>query len=236
MRVAIVIPAHNEAASLPAVIADVRAQIPEADVVVVDDGSTDGTETVLRALGVDWLRFPFCLGIGTAMRAGMRRALDRGCEAIVRLDADGQHKAGDVAAVLAPLRAGRADVVQGSRYLNGGGKNTPFFRRLLQRMLSVFLRPWSGRPITDPTSGFWAFGPRVAYMLSIVHPTGYPEPELLLLLARNRVRFEEVPIQIFERTAGRSTLTAFRVLVALARVVLAMIVVPLRDTHERADP
>jgi hypothetical protein len=101
-------------------------------------------------------------------------------------------------------------------------------RRAGQQILAPLLSLVTRRQITDPTSGFWAFGPRAISFLSEHHPTGYPEPELLLLLSRNRMRVVEVPIDMRERAGGRSSLTFLRSTVALARVVLAVVVVPLR--------
>ncbi len=101
-------------------------------------------------------------------------------------------------------------------------------RRAGQHVLAPLLSLVIGRRVTDPTSGFWAFGPRAVRLLSEHHPTGYPEPELLLLLNRNRLRVVEVSIEMRERLAGRSSLTIRRAGVALARVVLAVVIVPLR--------
>jgi hypothetical protein len=108
-------------------------------------------------------------------------------------------------------------------------------RRAGQYLLAPLLSLVVGRRVTDPTSGFWAFGPRAVRLLSEHHPTGYPEPELLLLLSRNGLRVVEVPIEMRERSGGRSSLTIRRAGVALARVLLAVVIVPLRARVEVID-
>ena len=115
-RTLCLIPAYNEAANLPIVIGEVRVACPTVDILVVDDGSTDSTADVAERLGVRWLRFPDRMGIGSAMRAGLRYAAVLGCDAAVRIDGDGQHRAADIHRVLEPIVDGRADVVLGSRF------------------------------------------------------------------------------------------------------------------------
>lgn len=229
-RMLALIPAHNEAVNLAAVIEDLRTHQPDLDVLVVDDGSTDGTVALLETLRVRWLRLPERLGIGSAMRAGLCYASRLGYDTVVRVDGDGQHRASDIAGVMAPLRSQQADVVIGSRYvgqapLRGARGSSRFAVRLLAAWLSWL----TGRPVTDPTSGFTAFGPRAVRLLAEYHPTGYPEPELHLIVTRHRLAIVEVPIRIRPRVAGRTSLTPGRLLTAGARVVLALILEPIRQ-------
>ncbi|MGE5833792.1 MAG: glycosyltransferase family 2 protein [Acidobacteriota bacterium] len=233
-RVLGLIPAHNEAATLPGVIAEIRESDPTLDLLVIDDGSTDDTPDVIEELGVRWLRLPERMGVGSAMRAGLRYAARQGYDTAIRLDGDGQHRATDIQRVLAPLRAGRADVVLGSRYTESRA-NTSMTVRLLQHALSLCLRMLTGRVVTDPTSGFCALGPRAVRLLAEHHPTGYPEPELRLFLSRNGLVVEEVPVDARPRQGGRTSLTPFRITAAGARILLAMIIVPLRTGVGRLE-
>lgn len=225
IRAIALIPAYNEASCLPAVIAALRAQQPRLAVVVIDDGSTDGTADLLADLGVAWLRFPQRMGVGTAIRAGVRYARRLGYEAAIRVDGDGQHGADDVARLLAPIVKGEADVVLGSRFASAAARPRP---RLLQRGLGVCLSGLTGTRVSDPTSGFYALGPAAMRVLAEHHPTGYPEPELRLLLSRTSLRVREVAVQAWPRRAGRTSLTPLRLTIAALRVLLAMIIVPLR--------
>ena len=232
MRALALIPAHKEAASLPSVVRELRERRPALDILVVDDASDDETPALLPSLGVRWLRLPVHLGIGGALRAGLRYARRLDAEAVVRVDGDGQHDAREVGRLLAPIERDAADAVQGSRYLDAGDYPTPGLRRLGQRALALAMARLAGQPVTDPTSGFWAFGPRAVSLLGAHHPTGYPEPELRLFLARNGLRVREVPVRMRTRLAGHSSLTVPRAGLAMARIALALLVVPLRAAVE----
>ena len=227
-RALVVVPAHNEAPSLPGVVSDLAAWCPSATVLVIDDGSSDGTWRTADALGAGWLRFEARLGVGAAVAAGFRYAVRHRFERVVRVDGDGQHAARDAAAMLAVLDRGDADVVLGSRYAEARHRDGPLGRRLAQHLLACLLSALTGERVTDPTCGCAAFGARAVDLLADHHPTGYPEPELRLLLRRSGLRVVEHPIESRPRTAGRSTLTTARLWLAAARVALAMVVVPLR--------
>lgn len=226
------IPAHNEASSLPVVVGELRQHHPDLDILVVDDASADTTREVLAELGVRWLSLHQRLGIGGAVRAGLRYARQLGYDTVVRLDADGQHQAAHVDRLLEPIRTGRADAVQGSRYRGDAGYHTTGIPRIGQRVLATSLSALTAQPVTDPTSGFWAFGPRALRLLAEHHPTGYPEPELRLFLSRNGLGVAEAPVEMRPRLAGRTSLTPPRAALAFMRVLLAIVVVPLRAAVE----
>jgi len=226
-RILGLIPAHNEAANLAAVVAELRERRPDLDILVVDDGSTDATPELMDRLDVRWLRFPERLGVGSAMRAGLRYATRLRYDVVVRMDGDGQHRANEIGALLVPIQEGRADVVLGSRY---AGSNVERARiiRIAERVLAACLSALTGRRVTDPTSGFCVMGPRAVRVLAEHHPTGYPEPELRLFLSRNALSVVEVPVRERSRLSGKTSLTPRRVTAAGARVALALIIVPLR--------
>lgn len=232
----VIVPARNEAASLPRVVAEVHDAWPGREILVVDDASDDPTPALLPGLGVRWLRFGQHLGLGGALRAGIRDARRRGHHTVVRLDADGQHPADQIGRLLAPLRAGLADAVHGSRFASGTGPQGRGMRRLGQRLLAGLLSRVTGRTVSDPTSGFWAFGPAAVRVLGEHHPTGYPEPELLLFLRRNGLRVAEAPVTMRNRAAGTTSLTAPRTALAVLRVLLALVVVPLRARVPSSPP
>jgi glycosyltransferase involved in cell wall biosynthesis len=229
VKVLAVIPARNEAESLPAVVRSLRADQPDIDILVVDDESDDATRRLLPGLGVEWLRLSEHLGIGGAIRAGLRYARGAGYDVVVRVDGDGQHPASEIDHMIAPLFEGHADAVIGSRFSGSAGYQTPpGIRRMGQRLVAAWVSAATGVRVTDATSGFWAFGLRAIRFLTDHHPTGYPEPELLLVLAHSGLRVTEVPIHMNKRLAGRTSLTAGRVGIACATTALALLVAPLR--------
>jgi len=249
----VVVPAYNERANLAGVVADLARVISRNNILIVNDGSTDGTENLLPALGVRWLTLSQRLGVGGAVRAGIRYAKKAGYEYVVRVDGDGQHRACDIARMLAPVAAGRADVALGSRFLHraaeqhgtsrvtsaakhgrtrGRRPDSARLRRFSQVLLAACLSTVTRKRFTDPTSGFWLFGPRALRVLSGHHPPGYAEPELLLFLSRNGLCVHEVSIRMRPRLAGRTSLTTTRTVLALARTILAFVVVPFRQLVE----
>jgi glycosyltransferase involved in cell wall biosynthesis len=215
-RVLCVIIAHNEAPNLGLVVADIRAQEPTPDLLVVDDGSTDRTSTLLPRLGVPWVRLPERMGVGCAMRTGLRYARRKGYDIVVRIDGDGQHRADHIATLIQALHRGGADLAIGSRY------QTTRPHRRSQRLLRAILSLATCSPVTDPTSGFCAFGPRATCVLAEHHPNGYPEPELRLFAERNALAVAEVAVRPRARFHGRTSLTPARIVAATARVVLAL--------------
>jgi glycosyltransferase involved in cell wall biosynthesis len=226
-----VVPAFNERENLERVVADLSRVMPPGNILVVDDCSTDGTAEMLPQLGVRWITLSQRLGVGGAVRAGIRYAKRGGYDYVVRVDGDGQHRACDIGRLLAPVVTGRSDAALGSRFLHRRG-DTRGLRRFSQAFLAACLSTVTRRSVTDPTSGFWLFGPRALRLLSGHHPAGYAEPELLLFLSRNGLRVTEVPIRMRPRIAGRTSLTMSRTLLALARTALAFVVVPFRRLVE----
>ena len=220
-RVLIVIPAHDEAASLGATLADVRAQAPGLDMLVVDDGSRDGTAEVARAARVPVVRHVMNLGVGGALQTGFRFAILHGYDIAVQLDADGQHDPVDLDAVLEPVRSGRCDVSIGSRYLLPTGYRAPFTRRLGMRLFSMVTRLATGQPIADTTSGFRAYGRRVMEICQYDLPQDFPDAPLLIALARRGFRLCEVRAHMRERRAGQSLYTLGRSLYYPCKNLLA---------------
>jgi glycosyltransferase involved in cell wall biosynthesis len=227
--VLVLIPAFNEGANLQRVVYEIRRAAPEVDIVVVNDGSTDATHELLPRLAVHWLTLPYRIGVGGAVRAGLRFALRRGYGHVIRIDGDGQHRARDIARLLGPVAIGQADVVVGSRYIGCRGRSA---RSVSKSALSLAMTLLTCRRVTDATSGCWVFGPRAVRLLARSHPTGYPEPELLLLLHRHGLHVDEVPVRARARHSGRTTLTWFRTAAALARTMLAMVMVPMRRIEQ----
>jgi hypothetical protein len=191
-RPAVVIPAFAAAGTLPGVLMRLRAAVPGALAIVVDDGSTDGTAVAAREGGARLVRHGANLGKGRALASGVEAALAEGVAFVVTMDADGQHPPESVPALLTPLRDGRADLVVGSR--RRAGSAMPWPRRLTNRLSTQLVARAAGAAVSDSQSGFRAFTRAVA---SAVRPMGARyewETEFLLLAAEARFRIAAVPV------------------------------------------
>ncbi|HYM13887.1 MAG TPA: glycosyltransferase family 2 protein [Bryobacterales bacterium] len=220
----VIIPAYNEEGSVGEVVRSVRDVLPGTPVVVIDDGSLDGTPQVARQAGAELLRLPHHLGLGGAVQTGYKFAFEHGYECVVRVDSDGQHNAADIPVLLRKLHADGYDMVTGSRFLKPNGYRVQPVRRLGGLLFSLVLYPILGKRITDPTSGFAAVNRRALEVFSRSFPLEYPEIEALVVLQRKALRFCEVPVQMFPRRAGRSTIGSLQAMYYMIRVLLGVLV------------
>lgn len=229
----LLIPVFNEAANIPALSAELRAHFPGAAICWINDGSTDDTEHLLRATGDRWLRFPFNLGIGPAMQAGFRFALENGFEFVIRMDGDGQHPPSECVKLAERMRRGDVDAVIGSRFLGVEGYRTTWRREMGIRALAALLSRVCGCQITDPTSGFQMLNRRAIEFFSRHYPADYPEPEALALLARHGYRFCEAPVSFRPRRAGVSSIGRRGAIFYALKVGLALFVDRFRAPDSR---
>jgi glycosyltransferase involved in cell wall biosynthesis len=205
------IPAWNEEKSLPAVLAELAAGLPAAEILVIDDGSTDGTAAVARELGATVVSFGENRGLRAGIAAGYQEAHDHGYAYCGRVDADGQHPVAELARLLELVRTDRCDVAVGSRFAEGDGYGAERYepspaRRfgigLLQRAMHLRL----GRPFHDPTSGMAAVNREAMLVMARPYVSGAPEVEALLRLKEAGLRVEEVAVHMRERAHGESKL------------------------------
>jgi len=207
--VTVVLPTYNERDNIELCLRRIRAACSDAEVLVVDDGSPDGTADAAAALdaeigGVSVLRRAGKGGLASAYAAGFARALAAGAERVVQMDADLSHAPEALPRLLAPA----ADLVLGSRYVPGGGtENWSLDRRLLSRFGSLYARAWLGMPYRDLTGGFKAWrAPALRGALSRpLDSDGYAfQVEMTLRAWRAGASIVEVPIVFREREAGDS--------------------------------
>ena len=223
-RIAIV-PALNEAATIGRVIQEIRAADPAFEIVVVDDGSDDGTGAVAEAAGARLLILPFNLGIGGAVQTGFRYALTNGFDVAVQIDGDGQHEPNQLRLILGPLLAGEADMVIGSRYAGVGTYRARGVRRLGQRIFASVVSMIVRQPLTDTSSSFRALNRRSLSLFAADYPHGFLETvEATVLAGKYRLRIKEVPVTMRERETGSTSLTIPLSLFYSAKVLLAVFV------------
>jgi glycosyltransferase involved in cell wall biosynthesis len=218
----IVIPAFNEAVRLPGVLEAIRRAGLAGEVVVVDDGSVDGTAARAASVGVQVVSHPFNLGYGAAVQTGYKYALERGAEYVVQMDADGQHDPAEIPRLLEPVRRGECDLAIGSRFLEDTGYRMGRVRSLGRAGLA-WLGRRAGVDVTDPTSGFQAMDRAVLRLYARdFFPHDYPDIDVLVTAVRHGLRVREVSTRMCESVrqstlhGGRRELYyAYRMLLAL---------------------
>jgi glycosyltransferase involved in cell wall biosynthesis len=219
----VIIPAWNEAECLPVVLDELAAELPEADVRVIDDGSTDETAQVARRAGVGLLRFDRNQGLAAAIAAGYAHAATGGYALCARLDADGQHRARELRGLLEAVESGRCDVAIGSRFAPGGDHDryrSPLGRRTATNVVRVLVRGALGRSVADPASGMSVANRSALRLLQEPYAGNAPELEALVRLSRAGLRFEEVPVAMRQRYGGRSKLRGRRLLTVAPTLAL----------------
>jgi glycosyltransferase involved in cell wall biosynthesis len=227
------IPAWNEAENLPAVLDGLRLELPDADVLVVDDGSTDGTAAVAAAGGAHVLSLGVNRGLPVGIAAGYGYALEHGYDFCGRVDADGQHPPAELARLLALVREDRCDVAVGSRFVSGDGyeayrylpsRSRRFGTAVLRRAMGLVLR----RPFGDATSGLYAVNAKALPFLAEEFSSEAPEVEALIRIVDAGLRLEEVPVDMAGRASGESKLRGGKavkvVLTVAGALVLAKVV------------
>jgi len=225
----VILPAYNEGLNIARTVRDIRAQLPQADVLVVNDGSADDTAAAAQAAGARVLELPFNVGIGAAVQAGFQFAATRDYDIVLRNDGDGQHAPENNRVLLDCLEAHAVDVVIGSRFISARGDyGTPRLRRLgsgiLARLLSIIV----SQRVTDPTSGCSAYNRKAIKLLAQFYPHDYPEPEAIVILHRGGLRQMEVPVTMTARLHGQSSITPLRSVYYMIKVILAILINLLR--------
>jgi glycosyltransferase involved in cell wall biosynthesis len=222
------VPAWNEEQNLPGVFDDLRRELPEVDVLVVDDGSTDATAEVAREHGAEVLSFETNRGLPEGIAAGYRWALEHEYAYCGRVDADGQHRAVELARLLELVRSDRCDVAVGSRFVSGEGYRPYRYkpsgaRRLgtavLRRSMSLVLR----RPFGDATSGLYAVNAKALPLLAKPFTTEAPEVEALIRIVDAGLRLEEVPVNMSPRAGGESKLRGSKAVKVVLTVAGALV-------------
>jgi glycosyltransferase involved in cell wall biosynthesis len=218
----VVVPALNEEAAVGDVVRGIRAQLG-ADVLVVDDGSTDRTHLVAAAAGAHVLRHPYNLGVGAALRSGFRFAVDGGYDRMLQIDGDGQHDVDVARSLVAALEVDDLDLVIGSRF--DAGYKVGLVRRTVMRFLSRVVSRHLGVTVRDTTSGFRAFGPKAMSRFAVAYPSTYLSDtvEALLLAGDWGLRVAEHPVRMRARTTGKPSAGPLKSAVLLLRLLLVVV-------------
>ncbi len=226
----VIIPAFNEAEGIAAVIDRVRLVVPDADILVVNDGSRDETARRAEQAGAVVLSHTFNMGYGVTIQTGYKYAYAHGYEYLVQIDGDGQHDPSFIPGLLAPVRSGDVDFAIGSRFLWHDSYRPSFTRRLgilfFRKLVTVII----GRSITDPTSGFQAFNRSVIKFFSTdVFPCDYPDADMLITLNLAGFRIRELPVRMFANPSGKTMHSGIKPLYYMFKMCLSIVVTLLRN-------
>jgi len=224
----VVVPAWNEQEAVGETVREIHAALPDADVLVVDDGSTDSTAHAARAAGALVLELPFNLGVGGAMRAGFSYAVRHDYDAAVQVDADGQHDPSEVKDLLAQLAV--ADVVIGARFAEKGDYQVRGPRKWAMKVLALVLSKLAGVKLTDTTSGFKATGRRALPLFAENYPVEYlgDTIESLVIAIRAGCKIVQVPAHMRPRRAGTPSHSPLKASIYLFRAGFALILALIR--------
>lgn len=220
-QVILIIPAFNEEENIQAVVEGLIKNYPELDYVVVNDGSTDSTERILRAGGYNHITLPINLGLAGSFQTGMKYAFEKGYSCAVQFDGDGQHRAEYVAEMKEKMDEGYSIVI-GSRFVNH--KKDYSLRMVGSRMIGLAIWLTTGARITDPTSGMRMFDREM--MEKFAYRMNYgPEPDTISLLIRQGAKVAEVPVVIDERKGGESYLKPGVAVKYMLRMLTSILVI-----------
>jgi glycosyltransferase involved in cell wall biosynthesis len=223
-KILVIIPAYNEEDTIGRVIEKTRQFIPQADILVVNDGSADSTSTIARQKGAMVLDLCHNLGIGAAMQAGYKLADRMDYDIAVQCDADGQHHPAQIKKLINTLTNDGVDMVLGSRYLRKKRFRSDVLRRLGILIFSKVLSLIVGQRLTDTTSGFRAANKEVIKSFATFYPSDYPEPEALVLLHREGFTIKEISVNMSSRKGGNSSITLWKSIYYMAKVLLAILI------------
>lgn len=222
-------PAYNEAESIEKVIANIRKNNPSADLLIINDGSIDETETIMErkmsgAEGLFLINLPYNLGIGAAIQTGFKFAQAENYDICVQCDGDGQHPAYQIPKLINAVINDNLDLAIGSRFKMRYSYKSTFARIIgiwcLSKLISILI----GQNITDATIGFRAFGRRAIDFFSEIYPADYPEPESLVLAHKRGLRIGEVPVRIRQRRHGESSIGVLGGIYYMLKNIIAIII------------
>lgn len=220
-----VVPAYNESATIVDVVEALRRNAPNFDTLVVDDGSTDSTDVLAQRAGAKVLKLPFNVGIGGAVQTGFVYARDHGYDFLAQVDGDGQHDSVELERLIETMEEEDVDMVCGSRFLTDDYRYpAPLSRRAGIHIFAFLLSLIVGMRVSDPTSGFRLYNRRAIELFAHDYPHDYPEVEAVLILHHHSLRMREIPVRMYTRGGGISSISTGKSAYYMIKVLLALFV------------
>jgi len=226
----IIVPSFREEKNIIRVIAGLNAHVPNMEILIIDDGSKDRTREIADRYGVKTIQHPFNMGYGVTIQTGYKYAVRNDYDIVVQFDGDGQHDPSFIAPMIDALLSTDADVVIGSRFLEGGSYNAPFLRRLGIRFFSKIASISTGAKITDSTSGFQVLSRKVFTFYSKMDnfPYDYPDADTIVMLHYAGFRVREFPVQMYDRMDGQSMTSGLNTLIYVTQMLISIFIVMIR--------
>jgi glycosyltransferase involved in cell wall biosynthesis len=225
MKTLALVPAYNEEKTILNVVEETQTYLPEVDILVLNDGSTDKTKAILsQQKNITVLHHPYNMGIGGAIWTGFQFFSQNNYEYLVRIDGDGQHPPSQAKMLLEPLQNNEADLVIGSRFIKREGYQSSLGRRGGIKLLNILTSFLLKEKITDNTSGFRAYNRKAVSLLEEDYPFDYPEPIEVYLLSRNGLKIKELPVKMRDRKGGVTSISLMHSYYYLIKVLLTILV------------
>ncbi|HHV99656.1 MAG TPA: glycosyltransferase family 2 protein [Clostridiaceae bacterium] len=233
MKILTIIPAYNEEKSITSVIANVRRYVPESDILVVNDGSSDNTALYAAAANAMIINLPFNLGIGGAMQTGYMFARDNNYDIAIQVDGDGQHNPSDIQKLVKPVIDNLTDMAIGSRYISRTSYRSSYLRRIGMIFFSALVAFLTGNKVKDTTSGFRVVNRNIINYFAKNYPTDYPEVDVLVKLHKKGFRIMEIPVEMNRRQNGKSSITPFRSVYYMIKVSISILIDAIRPADSQ---
>lgn len=233
----VIIPAYNEEKRVISVVNECRKYTKdEIDIIIVNDGSEDGTLKLCEENGLDVISIPFNMGVGNALKTGFKYAIENRYKYVITLDADGQHNPSDIPKFLDELKSDEYDIIIGSRFLNGNTYEGSRIRilgiKLFAKLISLIIR----EKLTDVTSGYRGMNHRVLNFTIIdVFNFDYPDADFLLTLHRAGFRFKEIPVDMNKRLGGRSQHRGLKPVFYVFKMMQSIFIILLRGKSKKIN-
>lgn len=232
LKILTIIPAYNEEKSIADVINQIKLNLPEIDIVVVNDGSSDATSIEATLAGARVINLPFNLGIGGAMQTGYLYANNNNYDIAIQVDGDGQHNPIYIHNLIEPIIQGKADMVIGSRFIKKTYYKPSPTRKVGIIFFSSLIRFLTNQKVNDTTSGFRVVNKEIIKYFSNYYPTDYPEVDVLIKLHKKGFRVIEMPVEMQQRKTGKSSITPLRSIYYMIKVTISLLIGSLKIIDE----
>ena len=221
MKKLIIVPAYNEEKNIKNVITNIKENAKDYDYMIINDCSTDNTESICKENNFNYISLPKNLGIGGAVQTGYKYAKENNYDVAIQFDGDGQHDTEYLDLLVKQIENG-ANMSIGSRYIDKEGFQSTYIRRLGKNIISFIIKILCRKKVTDPTSGFRTCDRKIIEMFARNYPDEYPEPETRIKILTNKYVLVEVPVKMHERQGGKSSITPIKSLKYMIKVIISM--------------